>query len=482
MPSGASRDEVTRLSTEEVEIVFDRYRRLMAPNIPFVVLPTGTDASTLERSEPLLMQAITTVTFFHDTTRQQKMAKDLTRQICERLLVNGEKSIGILKALLVFLNWYNPHLFFSQNSTNLLHLSMALATNLNIDRGPGLCERAQIEAAVKTYGLSQSTKVMSNDERRAILGVFYLTSVTFTSFRKVDVFRWTPWLTECAHALSEAKEHESDAYLVQLVQMQRIMQEAMCTERNAPIQFYAKSFLSDLDELALFPERCTMATVLRSQKTCTRIAIWQLSFAGITNETTKSSELRQRLDGMWHCMETVKLHMDDYLEIAVEEYPVLPYGIFAQFAYGFGVIVRALSIELDGWDLKALQDHIDFSKLMDDASRRHDAVSQVRVDGLVLKNNAFAQWAAKIRWAKSFYETKFMSTTSNVQAANHSAIENSFQHENGAMTPVVGLESSQQNVAMDTLFGAYANFHDFWNDFNDPLQVHDSVELGLGSF
>jgi len=89
----------------EAEILLDRYRRLMAPACPFVVVPPGVSAQQLYGQKPLLLHAIVTVAYFHDLPKQQVMVKELMKDISKRILINSEKNIGILQGLLVFVAW-----------------------------------------------------------------------------------------------------------------------------------------------------------------------------------------------------------------------------------------------------------------------------------------------------------------------------------------------------------------------------------------
>jgi len=89
----------------EAEILLDRFRRLMAPACPFVIVPSEITAQQLYEQKPLLLHAIVTVTYFHDLAKQQSMVKQLMRDVSERILINNEKNIGILQALLVFVAW-----------------------------------------------------------------------------------------------------------------------------------------------------------------------------------------------------------------------------------------------------------------------------------------------------------------------------------------------------------------------------------------
>ncbi|KAL1798757.1 hypothetical protein ACET3X_002794 [Alternaria dauci] len=468
---------LTEMDATDADVLLDRYQRLMAPHMPFVIIPRGINASDLARSKPFLLKAIETVTFFHDTTTQQFMVKDLMQQISERMLINGEKSLDLLQGMLVFSNWYNPHLFAPPSHNVLLHLTMALTHDLDIDRAPGFCEKVTLMAASQAHGVPQPAKVVTNDERRAVLGTFYLTSQIFTSFRKIDTLHWSPWLTKCADALTQAEEYESDLLLVQLTRSQRIMQEAMGTEYDhAPVSFYAKSFLSDLDNIGLASVHGTSAIVLRLQQACARTAIWERSFGNLATHTVKETDLRQRLDGMWHCMDAAKKYTDIYLELLVEDYPLVPFGVFAQFAYIFVVLVRASLIEMDGWDVKALRSFIDFSSLLEKASQRYDAVSQSRLDGLFLRNEAFAKWSAKTKWAKSFYDTKFLPVDPNAPSNNQTPLgrttvdANKAQELHGALPTPLEPSSSTDTFA----FG-----DSMWASFDDPAAFLGDIDFAL---
>ena len=91
------------VTLSEAEILLDRFRRLMAHGLPFVVLPPETTARHLYQHKPFLLHAIVTVTYFHSLAKQQSMVKQLMRDLSERVLMNNEKNIGILQGILVSL-------------------------------------------------------------------------------------------------------------------------------------------------------------------------------------------------------------------------------------------------------------------------------------------------------------------------------------------------------------------------------------------
>lgn len=77
----------------------------MAHANPFVVIP-DVSAQNLNEKKPFLLHAIVTVTYFHDLPRQTTMVKQIMRDISERILINGEKSIDILQGIIVLVCWY----------------------------------------------------------------------------------------------------------------------------------------------------------------------------------------------------------------------------------------------------------------------------------------------------------------------------------------------------------------------------------------
>ncbi|KAH7076706.1 hypothetical protein BKA63DRAFT_510576 [Paraphoma chrysanthemicola] len=473
-------NECARLSSYELDILLNRYMRLMAPHMPFVILATDTCASDLGRTKPFLLQAIAVVAFFHDTETQQILGKHLVRDLCEQVLVNGEKSLSLLQGLLVFMNWFNPHVYLPQSSTNLLHLAMALVTDLGIDRASSTCEKTRLDAAAKPYVGIQSSNIVSNDERRALLGTFHVTSTITTSFRKPDRMIWTSWMTDCSDMLITDRDLESDISLVQLVGMQRIVQETISTGNNsAPCTFYGQSCLAELNALGLTPEQGGKTLVARLQFLYAQVAVWQRSFIGIDTDRVDGTDLRLRLNGMWQCMEAAKAFFSAYLEIPIAEYPIVPFGMFAQFAYVFVVIARALSVVVCGWDLEAVQEYVQFSSVMKSAITRFENVAHSEIDGVRQKRGAFAYWATRIQIANDFYVRHIPARSSARQSnpthtgndePSRSNDPNQAQHSQGLM-----------NTLVDPTLPVLLDYAAFWDEFSDSLQTSVDFDIDFGT-
>jgi hypothetical protein len=377
----------SNLSPRELQSLLDRYTYLMAPHMPFVPITTASFATS-----PWLLQTIIAVAHFHSTSVQQTLVRDLVHQISSAVFTRAEKSLDLAQALLVLCAWYNPHLFTSTRHTTLLHLLMSLTTDLTIDRDPATCEMAHLAAAMKSCGIPQPVKPVSDEERRVVLGVFWVASTVFTSFRKTDVPNWTPWLQTCLSALAETGL-ESDKLLVSLVQSQRIMHQAMAS----PVLHDPVASQSELDCIRPADEHAehgTIPTLLRLQCACALIAVWEPSFSA------------HHLDGVWSCIAAIASYLTTYASLPVAAHLTVPFTVFAQFAYTFVVIVRATSLHFDGFDGTLLRKFIDFEKVMVEASEKYDAVKNLRIDGQRVNNEGFESWAEKCRWARTWWGMK----------------------------------------------------------------------------
>jgi hypothetical protein len=376
------------LSQSEVENLLGRYRTLMASYMPFVsehALPTTASSNT----SPLVLKAIIAVAHFHDTPMQKILVEELVQHFISRVLTSAEKSLELLQALLILCTWYNPHIFTSSSHTFLLHLCMALTTDLTIDRDPMSCEMAHLFAAMNSCGIPQPPKSISDEEMRAVMGVFWVASTVFTSFRKTDVPSWTPWLQQCLNTLSETGL-DSDKLLIGLVLSQKIMHQAMSSSL-LHVPEAQQTSLDSITSADTTTANNVAQTLLLLQHSCALIAIWEPSF------------LTHDLNGIWTCVSALTSYLTLYDSLPIPSYPTLPFTVFAQFAYVFVVMVRASSIHFDGFDGTLLRELIDFEKVMEQAAEKYEGVARLEVDGVRVRSEGFTEWGKKCRWARMFY-------------------------------------------------------------------------------
>ncbi|KAK0284183.1 hypothetical protein LTR35_005898 [Friedmanniomyces endolithicus] len=470
-PEEKAQIEVLGVTMSEAEVLLDRFKRLMAPLMPFVVLPSELSAAQLYAQEPFLLHAIITVTYFHDLSKQQILVKHLMRDVSQRILLDNEKTVGILQGLLIFVAWYHIHVFWGQQVTNLLHLAIAMTIDLGIDRVPGSCQSDFKTATTKAVqGSSLMPKAATLEEHRVLAGVFYLTSMLASSFKKIDALSYTRYLEDCLITLEQTKDHDSDLLLVQIVRLQHLAEDTHTTETpTAPMQMYIKAFDADLTKLTDSNPCKEDNKLLKMQYLTAEILVWELSLNDL--QENKTVPLRSHLDDLYRCIDAIKRFIDVYFSIPIDDYLLVPFSVFGQFAHAFIVQTKLASLEVDGWDLKTLHESLNFLNVIDEAAARFEAVAKGSPDGLQIKNEVFHKWAHRLRWMKQVYEAKFSpgqnAKDTGTLYERQAAVTTLFRPPesfNSQATPGGPQQPTPPDDALSANFFNYLD-DDFWSNF-----------------
>lgn len=334
------------------------------------------------------------------------MVKQMMRDVSERMLINGEKSLDILQGIITFVCWYHPHVFWAQQVTNLLHLAIAMSVELGIDRTPNQCGEFK-QATVKAIHSQPAPRTATLEEHRTFAGVFYLTGMLASSFKKIDAVPYTKYLDESMSVLEQAEEFESDMLVVQMVRLQHLIQETYTMEAtSAPPQIYVRTFRADLERLRTSdPCKDGDNVFLKMQYLTAEILIYEMSLIDLQDNHARPS--RAHLDDLYRSVEAIKAFMNVYFSIPSSMYLTIPFSTFGQFAHAFIVMVKIASLEVEGWDMQDLQEKLDFINVLDETVARFDASTKSSPDGLCVNNESFGKWAHRIRWMKNVYEAKF---------------------------------------------------------------------------
>lgn len=314
---------------------------------------------------------------------------------------------------------------------------------MGIDRLSTQCPNFHSATTKAVHGQSSlANRVPTLEEHRVLAGVFYLTSMLASSFKKIDAMSYTKYLESCLDTLEQAQEYESDAFLVQMVRLQHLVEDTHTLETpSAPMQMYVKAFEADLTRLkASNPCKDTNNVYLQLQYRIAEILVWELSLIDLQENQTKP--LRSHLEDLYRCLEAIKSFTDVYFSIPTSAYLTVPFSVYGQFAHAFIVLTKLASLEMEGWDMQSYS--LNFSQVIEEAAARFDASTKSSPDGLRVNNEAFAKWAHRVRWMKQVYEAKFV-------------------HEGGKLSS--GKEGDEydlrdKGVAVRTLFRPTSDFDD----------------------
>ncbi|KAI8206705.1 hypothetical protein K4K52_002900 [Colletotrichum sp. SAR 10_76] len=137
----------------------------------------------------------------------------------------------------------------------LVSQAACLLGELGLKRGPSLTERTRL-IVMRPCELKQRT----NEERRLLLAVWYLSSSVSLDVQQIDPMRFSAYMEQCLRELDEAMEFESDIHVIYIVRVQRLAERISQIRANedwdgglglpkAPISAYASSFQAELDKL-----------------------------------------------------------------------------------------------------------------------------------------------------------------------------------------------------------------------------------------
>ena len=144
------------VSFEETEAILVSFRDLFSTQFPFVVVSPEKSIQELRRESPFLLHAMVAVGVYTNPQLQRQLGEEIRQQLGTRLVIGAEKSLDLLQGLLVYAAWYH---YFLDRERPQIFLVVQLCINL-----------------VHELHLDKRHKAASLDEKRALLGVFYLSS------------------------------------------------------------------------------------------------------------------------------------------------------------------------------------------------------------------------------------------------------------------------------------------------------------------
>jgi len=312
-------------------------------------------------------------------------------------------------------------------------------------------------------------------ERRALAGVFYLTSVLASSFKKIDALDYSKYLDDSVNALEQAREYESDLFLAQIVRLQHLAEETHSAETpSAPMQIYIRAFKADLDKLKQMDQCQDQNVYLKMQYLASEILVWEMSLNDLLE--SKAKPLRTHLDNLYRCIEAIKAFIDVYFSISSNYYLTMPFSAFGHFAHAFIALTRLASLEIEGWDMRAMTGTLNFATVIEEAAIRFDGAATSSPDGLQVNNEVFSKWAARVRWMKQIYEAKFTQPDGPERVVEgHEALGSFMRSPGHYSSDGAGATAGAQQPTPpdDVLSGDFFNYLDenFWSSFGTDAEL-----------
>ena len=251
-PTGLAKRFVDRPLTDSKDVVesgmismatarqlFASYREHLLPHYPVVPIPDSTSADELRQVKPTLFLAIIAAAAGTESPELSAMLdQEVLHTYAAKSLVQSEKSLEIVQALLVSSIWYHPPNKFGQlKYYEYIHMAATMAMDIGIGSRPTthrsrfgskdkqlqvrnsnvhpLEDTANPDLSLTPRSRDSSPNTTSLESRRTFLACFVICSGVSMALRRPNMLRINSYVRECLEVLERSPDSlPSDRTLV----------------------------------------------------------------------------------------------------------------------------------------------------------------------------------------------------------------------------------------------------------------------------
>ncbi|KAH7369741.1 hypothetical protein BKA65DRAFT_561029 [Rhexocercosporidium sp. MPI-PUGE-AT-0058] len=241
-------------------VLLSIYTTHLLPWFPFIPLPASTTPTSLQHTRPVLLKAIRLVSSLRNIRSMWGQRRAVMQYLSSAVFVRSERSLDLLQGILVLLGFYHYHCLVHIQFNNLMQLAVSIVGDMDLNRDPGRGPKVKAMAEERD-GDGEETRVRSQDERRAVLGVWYMSSNVALTFNKGQSDKFTKYHEQCLEELEIFAEYDSDILLVQIVRIQHLTQKIVDFNNRdqlpdvlpgiveMPASAYHAAFMTELERL-----------------------------------------------------------------------------------------------------------------------------------------------------------------------------------------------------------------------------------------
>ncbi|KAJ5798399.1 uncharacterized protein N7503_007695 [Penicillium pulvis] len=283
------------------------------------------------------------------------------------------------------------------------------------------------EAAPYSTMDPEAPRVVTNEERRVLVGAWYMGSNAALSFNKLDSPRYTKHHDQCLNELKEAAEYETDELLIQLVRIQHLTERIFQFNHRDQYVFdsiglalpettaaaHISAFQVGLDQLEdSLPKKLKTNYLLLSHYSTARLRLFDplLSDIKLSSITSPPSVPASLLDAeafhRYHdAMSALRSWVNNWLAIPVCYYFYMPQPGYGQLMYAVTMLARQARLSLLANAQFNRVSYISSHVSADTAQRVTKNVDAEATENLVL--NALQTFATRFEAAKEEIGTAY---------------------------------------------------------------------------
>ncbi|KAK3367531.1 hypothetical protein B0H63DRAFT_489362 [Podospora didyma] len=207
-------------SQSEAEESMKKFREETVLFFPFHYIPPYISSRQLLETFPFLWLNIMSTTS-RSNKRRLALGDQVRNIIFRKIVVEREKNLDLLLGLLASLGWSHLQRREKFYQSLFSQLIVLMIYDMGLQQPPP----AVPQKAFCGPQLPSGRQDRTNDERRAVLGAFLITSMASLILKGPDGLRWSSHLDNYATYLTQNSDLDQDKSLVALVRMQLIVNQ-----------------------------------------------------------------------------------------------------------------------------------------------------------------------------------------------------------------------------------------------------------------
>ncbi|KAJ9139136.1 MFS multidrug transporter [Pleurostoma richardsiae] len=351
------------------DAILSEFRTLKLPYFPIVYIPPLQSASELRLARPFLWLCVVAVST-RSTLKQSQLYADIRRHLGSEMVGELAKGIDLLLGLLVCIAWGN----FQVKKRPFFTLFTQLASSIVFDLGLNETVPTGPSGKGSKYRFHKPwlSPTRTMEERRAVLGCWFISSVLSCFLGRIDTLRWTSHMSECMQELSQTRESEGDLVLVALIRVQRLVDRASRFLRDGderqgdrpkePDLIYSEVYKAELEDL-----RGTMSPETVSQEVVSlhiryaQAMIYKHALPG-SERLTRRLELGL-IERLCALIDAMRSYFEVLLTIHPRQYIGFSSPVLFQMMHCVISLYRVTATEIPGWDRESLAKLADVTTL-----------------------------------------------------------------------------------------------------------------------
>ncbi|KFG82007.1 hypothetical protein MANI_026336 [Metarhizium anisopliae] len=371
---------------EEAEAYFAKFRQWLAA-MPFMHIPMEMTAAALRREKPFLWTCIMNLTSM-SVPQQRILREKIRREVADRLVFEGDRSMDMLQGLVAFLTWATMNAGPGMKPFLILYATLAqsIVFDMGLTRSPAEEQQSTMYFKIWSARPPPPPRVRTMEERRVVLGLWLAISISTSFIGKMETLAWTAHMDDSLSVVERENEYSSDAVLVTMVKIQLVGEEVQKLMRRKinegnqnPTYIFKPGLVSRLNEIrSQLPDRLANNRHILLLLHCTESLVHSI---GLFTEQGIPESVR--INSMYSCTKHAKTFYDIFFAIPASEVAGLPFAAYVEMSHIQANLYRLTTAEDKAWDKDILKSTADLLSLLDKTIElfyRVDEVYPIRTD------------------------------------------------------------------------------------------------------